>query len=110
GWGGKWGYGWRVRCGRDTISYQHRDRLFDEAFERRQQLGPEHAVDHAVVAGERHREHAREGNAAVFLLDRLPPRGADRKHRRLRRIDDGGKFAHAVHTEIGDSGGTTVVF
>src|SRR5262249_36101980 len=53
---------------------------------------------------------AREGDAAVFLFDRLPPRGADRQDRRLRRIDDGGKFAHAVHAEIGDGGGTALVF
>src|SRR5215470_17614337 len=92
------------------FSHQHRHGLFDEAFERRQQLGPEHAVDHAVIAGERHREHARERDATVLRLDRLPPRGADRQHRRLRRIDDGGKFAHAVHAEIGDGGGTTLVF
>ena len=43
-------------------------------------------------------------DAAVLGLDRLPPRGADRQDRRLRRIDDGGEFAHAVHAEIGDRG------
>src|SRR5215472_19126516 len=92
------------------VSHQHRHGLLDESLERRQQLGPERAVDHAVIAGERHREHACARNAAVFLLDRLPPRGADRQHRRLRRIDDGGKFAHAVHAEIGNGGGPTLVF
>src|SRR5215475_10115840 len=92
------------------VSHQHRHGLLDESLERRQQLGPERAVDHAVIAGERHREHAREGDAAVLLLDRLPPRGADRKYRRLRRVDDGGKFAHAVHAEIGNGGGTALVF
>src|SRR5262249_51709266 len=91
------------------VSHQHRHGLLDESLERRQQLGPERAVDHAVIAGQRHREQAGERNAAVSLLARLPPRGADRQHRRLRRIDDGGKFAHAVHAEIGDGGGTALV-
>src|SRR5262245_14831280 len=92
------------------FSHQHRHGLLDKSLERRQQLGPEDAVDHAVIAGERHREHARERDAAVFLLDRLPPRGADREDGRLRRIDDGGKFTHAVHAEVGDGGGTALVF
>src|SRR5262245_60424805 len=91
------------------VSHQHRHGSLDKSLERRQQFGPERAVDHAVIAGERHREHAREGDAAVFLFDRLPPRRADREDRRLRRIDDGGKFAHAVPAEIGDGGGTALV-
>src|SRR5215472_5779829 len=76
------------------VSHQHRHGLLDKSLERRQQFGPERA----------------DGHAAVFLFDRLPPRGADRQDRRLRRIDDGGKFAHAVHAEIGDGGGTALVF
>src|SRR5215831_20032790 len=92
------------------VSHQHRHGLLDKSLERRQQFGPERTVDHAVIAGERHRQHARKGDAAVLHLDRLPPRGADRQDRRLRRIDDRGKFAHAVHAEIGDGGRTALVF
>ena len=60
------------------VSYQHRDRLLDELPERRKQFGTERAVDHAVIAGERHRHDAGEGDAAVRALERLAPRGADR--------------------------------
>src|SRR6516225_8252705 len=59
------------------VSHQHRHGSLDKSLERRQQFGPERAVDHAVIAGERHRQHARERDAAVFLFDRLPPRRAD---------------------------------
>src|SRR5580692_2904325 len=34
--------------------------------------------------------------------DSLTARGADREDRGVRRIDDGGELAHAVHAEIGD--------
>ena len=71
---------------------------------------PKRAVHHAVIAGERHAHHADERDAAVLCLDRLPARGADRQNGRLRRIDDGGKFAHPVHAEIGDRGRAALIF
>src|SRR5262245_6071283 len=91
------------------VSHQHRHGSLNKSLERRQQFAHARALHHPVIAGERHRQHAREGDAAVLRLDRLPPRRADREHRRLRRIDDGGKFAHAVHAEIGDGGGTALI-
>src|SRR5262245_47457938 len=42
--------------------HQHRHRLLDEAPERGDEFGAECAVDHAVIARERHRHHAGEGN------------------------------------------------
>ena len=80
------------------------------SLEGRQQLGAERAVDHAMIAGERHRHDAGEGDAAVRGLDRLPTRGADRQDGRLRRIDDGGELAHAVHAEIGDRRRAALIF
>src|SRR6476646_5921434 len=81
---------------------QHHYRLFDEPAQRRDQLGAERAVDYAVIAGESHRHHAGESHAALLGLYRLPPRGAYRKDSGVRRIDDGGEFADAIHAEIGD--------
>src|SRR5271166_800767 len=95
---------------RNWRSYQHRHRLLDNALEGRQQLRPDGAVDHAVIARKRHRDDADEGDAAVRALHRLAPRGADCEDGRLRRIDDGGKLAHPVHAEIGDCGRAALIF
>ena len=86
------------------------DRLFDEGLERRQQLRAERAVDHAVVAGQRDRHLADEFDAAVFRFDRRAARGADGEDGGVRRIDDGGELAHAVHAEIGDGARAALVF
>jgi len=70
------------------------------------QLGAERAVDHAVIAG--------VASTDSTLANAMPPsfpfpsacrRAAPTaKNCRLRRIDDGGKFAHAEHAEVGDRG------
>src|SRR5262245_29205886 len=86
------------------VSYQHGDRLLDVSLERGEELATEGAVDHAVIAGERHRHDADEGDAAVRALDRLAARGSDREDGRLRRIDDRGELSHSVHAEIGEGG------
>ena len=57
----------------------HRHGLLDESLERREQLRAERTIDHAMIAGERDRDHAGESDAAVRILHRLPPRGPDRK-------------------------------
>jgi hypothetical protein len=83
-------------------SDEHAHRHLDERLEGREQLCAKRSVDHAMVARQRHAQHAGESDSAVFFLDRLTARGADCEDGRVRRIDDGGKFAHAVHAEIGD--------
>src|SRR5215510_15522461 len=69
-------------------SHQHCHWIFDQASERGKELGPERAVDHTMIAGERHRHHAREADTAIRGLDRLPPCRADRQNGRMRWIDD----------------------
>src|SRR6516162_9885616 len=99
-----------IHSPRLTRSHEHRHGLLHKPFECRQQLGPERAVDHAVIAGKRHRHHAGESNSAALRLHRLPARGADREDRRLWRIDDRGKLAHIVHAEIRDRRRAALVF
>src|SRR3984885_7318450 len=82
--------------------YQHAHRQFDQDLDGRQQFRAQRAIEHAMVAGQRQAQHADKGNATVGLLDRLPPRRADRENGRVRRIDDGGEFADAMHAEIGN--------
>ena len=53
---------------------------------------------------------ADEFDAAIFRLDRRAPRGADGEDGRVRRIDDGREFAHAVHAEIGDGARAALIF
>src|SRR5262245_62113810 len=95
---------------RDHALNQRRHRLLHKSPERREKLGAERAVDHAMVARERHRHHAGEADRAVGLLDRLPARRADREDRRVRRIDDRRKLAHAVHAEVRDRRRAALVF
>src|SRR5215217_3894652 len=49
--------------------HHHGHGIFQVALERRKQFGTERAVDHAMIAGERHRHHAREGDVSIVLLD-----------------------------------------
>src|SRR5579884_2615435 len=58
-------------------SNQHDDRSFQQRLDRGQQFRAECAVDDAVIASQRCRQHAREDNAAVRTFYRLAPRGAD---------------------------------
>src|SRR5207249_10224526 len=90
--------------------HQHCHWIFDQASKRSEELGPERAVNHTRIAGERHRHHAREADATIRRLDRLPPRRADRQNGRVRRIDDGGKLAHAVHAEIRNRRRAALIF
>src|ERR1051326_1227807 len=84
----------------NLCSHQHAHRRFDQFLERGQQLGAERTVDHAVVAGHRDAEQARERDAAIGLFYRLAPRRTDPQNSRMWRIDEGGEFAHAVQAEI----------
>src|SRR5712671_2085513 len=47
-------------------SHHHHDRIFDQHLERADQLGPERAVDRAVIAGHRHAHDLRDFDLAVF--------------------------------------------
>ena len=66
--------------------HQRRHRLLDKSPERRQQLGAERAVDHAVVAGQRHRHHAGEADAS--RRPSRPPAAATRRPRGWSRAAD----------------------
>src|SRR5262245_10765847 len=90
-------------------SHQHCYWIFDQASEGGKQLGAERTIDHTMIAGERHRHHARETDPTIRGLDRLPSRRANRQNGRVRRIDDGGELAHTVHAEVGDCRGTALV-
>src|ERR1700694_261980 len=76
-------------------------RTLHEVPEGVEQLGAERAVDHPVVARQRHR-HPGDEAEAVRGLDRPALAGADRQDRGLRRIDDRRELADAVHAEVGD--------
>src|ERR1700674_1317426 len=89
---------------------QHSHRIFHETLEGGQQLCAEHAVHHAVIAGKRHRHDADKGDATVWSLHRLSPHGADRKDGGVRRIDDGGEFAHTMHAEVRNRGSAALIF
>src|SRR5262249_20712561 len=89
--------------------HQHGHGLLDAAPECRKQLRPERAVHHAMITRQRPRHDADKGDPARGRLDRLPARSADRENGRLRRIDDGGELAHAVHAEVGDGGGAALI-
>src|SRR5262245_13556453 len=91
-------------------SHQHCHWIFDQASEGGKELGPERTVDDTMIAGERHRHYAREPDAAVRGLDRLPARCTDRQNGRVRWIDDGCELAHAVHPEIGDCRRAALIF
>ena len=78
-------------------------------LEGRQQLGSQRAVDDAVIAGQGDGHHTGEGDAAVLLLDRLAPDRADGEDGGVRRVDDGGEFANAIHAEIGNRGGAALI-
>src|SRR5665811_296776 len=86
------------------------DRLFDETLEGGEQLAAERAVHHAMIAGQRDRQLADEFHSPVFGFDWCAARGADRQNGGVRRIDDGGELAHAVHAEIGNGAGAALVF
>src|SRR5690606_41026715 len=60
----------------------------------------ERAVDRAVVRRERAPHRAPDLEVAVDDDGRLD-RSADRKDRRLRRVEDRGELARAVHPEVG---------
>src|SRR6202050_2802805 len=90
-------------------SYQHAHWRFHKTLEGGKELRAKRAIDHAVVAGQRHAQQAGEGDAAVFLLDGLAARGPDGEYGRVRRIDDGGKLAHAAHAEIGNRGRSALI-
>src|ERR1700683_5550800 len=83
-------------------SYQHAHRRFYKPLEGGKELRAERAIDHTVIAGQRHAQQAGEGDAAVVLLDGLAPRGPDGQNGRVRQVYDGGKLAYAVHAEIGN--------
>src|SRR5215510_6694641 len=91
-------------------SHQHCHWIFDQASERSKELGPERAVDDTMIAGKRHRHHARKANATIRSLDRLPPRRADRQNGRMRRIDNRRELTHAVHAEIRDRRRAALIF
>ena len=62
-------------------------------------------IDYTVITGQCYGHLADEDDAAVAFLDWCPPRRADCKNRGVRRINDGGEFAHTVHAKVGDGEG-----
>src|SRR6185437_444280 len=88
-----------------TPLHEEGDRLLDQRLEGGKQFGAERAVEHAMIARHGRRHLADEFDGAVLRLHRRAARRADRQDRRVRRIDDGGELARAVHAEIGDGGG-----
>ena len=43
-------------------------------------------------------------------FDRPALASSDCQHSGLRGVDDGGKFAYAVHSQVGDGGGPALIF
>src|SRR5581483_1039382 len=90
-------------------SNKHGDRRFQIVLDSGEKLRSGRAIKHAMIARQRDGEDACKRNPAVGFFDRLPPRRADRKDGGVRRIDDRGKFAHAIHAEIGDRRGAALI-
>src|SRR6476469_1510975 len=63
-----------------------------------------------MVARQGDGELADELHAAIACFDRRTPRSADGQNGGMRRIDDGRKFPHAVHAEIGNRTRATLIF
>src|SRR5258705_170350 len=72
-------------------------------------LKPSWAARLAVIAGQGHAHDVRGLDLAVTHHRPLLA-GADRKDRRLRRVDDSGEMADAEHAEVGDRGRAALVF
>src|ERR1700731_2876830 len=91
-----------------STSHHHHHGIFDQHLEGADQLGPERAVDRAMIAGQGHAHHMRDLDLAAahhgpFLA------GTDRKDGGVRRVDPGGEMIDPVHAEIGDRSGAAQI-
>ena len=80
---------------------QQADRVLEEAPELGEELGPECAVHHSVVAAEGH-VHAAPDLETVLDDDRDLPDRADREDAALRGVDDGGELVDAGTAQVRD--------
>src|ERR1700722_8222828 len=84
-------------------------RLLEDAAQCIQPVRPDDAVDHAMIAGQRHVERC-NGTRLSGSYDYARPSGADRQNGAMRRIDDGGEALDAEHPEIRDAEGSSHIF
>ena len=91
------------------LNAQQGQRRFDSLFERGKQFGAGRAVDGAMIAGKRRAKQRRRNDLAV-VNDRPRLARTDREDRRLRRVDDRGKFLDPEHAKIGDGADTALIF
>src|SRR6476660_99247 len=89
---------------------QRRNRRLDEFLECCKQFRAQRAIHDAMVARQCNSHLVDEFHAAILALDGSSSRAADRQYCRVGRIDDRGKFAHAIHAEIGNRAGAALIF